>query len=166
VRAIFKEFTMSDFYIEEEEFTTQFNGKTIKRIAQQARPYWRRMVAFLCLIGVVSFQDAVFTLINKLIIDQGIIPGNLSRLTQLYTIYGCMVVVQAAAVFGFIYLAVTLGQQLQYDLRNKMFNHLQSLSLSYYSKTPVGWIMSRVTSDASRIADLTTWGMIDLPGRA
>jgi ATP-binding cassette subfamily B protein len=54
-----------------------------------------------------------------------------------------------------------LGQRIQYDLRRKMFNHLQSLSLSYYGKTPVGWIMSRVTSDSSRISELITWGLID-----
>jgi ATP-binding cassette, subfamily B, bacterial len=42
-----------------------------------------------------------------------------------------------------------------------MFNHLQSLSLSYYSKTPVGWIMARVNSDSDRVADLVTWGLLD-----
>ena len=42
-----------------------------------------------------------------------------------------------------------------------MFNHLQDLSLSYYSQTPVGWIMSRVTSDSDRVADLVTWGLVD-----
>ncbi|MEI7989864.1 MAG: ABC transporter ATP-binding protein, partial [Chloroflexota bacterium] len=41
------------------------------------------------------------------------------------------------------------------------FNHLQDLSLSYYSKTPVGWIMSRVTSDSDRVAELVTWGLVD-----
>ena len=145
---------MSDFYFEEEEFTTQFNGKTIKRIALQARPYWRWMLGFVLLIGFVSLQDSVFTYLSKLIIDQGIIPRNVERMTQLFTIYGGMIVLQVAAIFGFIYVAGTLGQRVQYDLRNLMFHHLQALSLSYYSKTPVGWIMSRVTSDASRIASL------------
>jgi ATP-binding cassette subfamily B protein len=42
-----------------------------------------------------------------------------------------------------------------------MFNHLQDLSLSYYSRTPVGWIMSRVTSDSERVSDLMTWGLLD-----
>jgi ATP-binding cassette subfamily B protein len=70
--------------------------------------------------------------------------------------------VQAAAVFGFIWLTGILGQRIQYDLRRTMFNHLQELSLGYYGRTPVGWIMSRVTSDASRIADLITWGMLDI----
>jgi ATP-binding cassette subfamily B protein len=153
---------MTDFYFEEEEFTTQFNGETIKRIAVQARPYRRWVIGFLLLIAVVSLQDAVFTYISKLVIDEGIIPGNWERVVHLFTIYAGMILIQAAAVFGFIYLAGILGQRIQYDLRQIMFNHLQSLSLSYYSKTPVGWIMSRVNSDSSRISDLITWGLIDI----
>ncbi|MDX1779304.1 MAG: hypothetical protein R3339_10525, partial [Thermodesulfobacteriota bacterium] len=38
-----------------------------------------------------------------------------------------------------------------------MFVHLQDLSLSYYNRTPIGWIMSRVTSDSERVAELVTW---------
>ena len=65
-------------------------------------------------------------------------------------------------MFAFIYLAGVLGERVRYDLRKKTFNHLQDLSLTYYSKTPVGWIMSRVTSDTVRIAELVTWGMLDV----
>jgi ATP-binding cassette subfamily B protein len=54
-----------------------------------------------------------------------------------------------------------LGERIRYDLRKKLFNHLQDLSLSYFSQTPVGWIMSRVTSDTERVADLMTWGLLD-----
>jgi ATP-binding cassette subfamily B protein len=153
---------MSDFHFEEEDFKTQFSGKTIKRIAQQAQPYWKWVTGFLLLIGVVSFQDAVFTYISKMIIDEGIVPGDRARLTQLISIYTGMIFIQAAAVFGFIYLAGILGERIQYDLRRKLFNHLQALSFSYFDKTPVGWIMSRVTSDSSRIAELVTWGLIDI----
>jgi ATP-binding cassette subfamily B protein len=69
--------------------------------------------------------------------------------------------VQAGAVFLFIYLAGILGERIRYDLRRKMFVHLQALSLDYYSKTPVGWIMARVTSDSEKVADLITWGAVD-----
>jgi ATP-binding cassette subfamily B protein len=65
-------------------------------------------------------------------------------------------------VFSFIYLAGVLGERIRYDLRKKMFNHLQALSLSYFDRTPVGWIMSRVTSDSDRVAELTTWGLLDI----
>jgi ATP-binding cassette subfamily B protein len=153
---------MSDYYFEEEEFTTEFNGQTLKRIAKQVQPYWRWVVGFVLLISLVSFQDSVFTYISKLIIDQGIVPADMQRLAQLFTLYASLTLVQAAAVFGFIYLAGVLGQHIQYDMREMLFKHLQALSLSYYSKTPVGWIMSRVTSDSSRISDLITWGLIDI----
>jgi ATP-binding cassette subfamily B protein len=43
-----------------------------------------------------------------------------------------------------------------------MFNHLQELSFSYFDRTPVGWIISRVTSDSSRMAELVTWGLLDV----
>ena len=47
------------------------------------------------------------------------------------------------------------------ELRKQLFNHLQQLSLSYFSNTPLGWIMSRVTSDTEKLAELLTWGIID-----
>lgn len=150
-----------DYQFEEEEFTTQFNGKTIKRIAAQAKPYKLWVIGFILFVALVSVNDAVFTYISKLIIDEGIIPADTTRMTELFVLYAILIVFQAAAVFGFIVLAGMLGQRIQYDLRRKMFNHLQQLSLSYYSKTPVGWIMSRVTSDSSRISELITWGLID-----
>ncbi len=65
-------------------------------------------------------------------------------------------------MFGFIYLTGVLGEMVRYDLRRKLFDHLQQLSFSYFDKTPVGWIMSRVTSDTERIADLVTWGLLDI----
>jgi ATP-binding cassette subfamily B protein len=68
---------------------------------------------------------------------------------------------QAAGVFTFIYLAGLLGERIQYDLRRSMFTRLQELSFSYFDRTPVGWIMSRVTSDPSKVADLVTWGLLD-----
>jgi ATP-binding cassette subfamily B protein len=152
---------MSDVYFEEEEFSTQFNGQTLKRILAQTKPYRTWVIGFLVLIALVSFQDSFFTYISKLIIDEGIIAGDKERLIQLITLYASLIVVQAVAVFGFIFLAGILGERVRYDLRRQMFSHLQGLSLSYYSKTPVGWIMSRVTSDASRISELVTWGLID-----
>jgi len=152
---------VSDEYLEEEEFTTQFNGKTFRRILGLTRPHLRWVIGFLIAIALVSGLDSLFTYISKLIIDDGIIAQNKPELYRLLTIYGSLTLVQAAAVFGFVFLAGVLGERVRYDLRQRMFNHLQQLSLSYFSRTPVGWIMSRVTSDTERVADLVTWGLLD-----
>ncbi|MEW6178569.1 MAG: ABC transporter ATP-binding protein [Chloroflexota bacterium] len=153
---------MSLNYFEEEEFKTQFNGQTLRRILALTRPHWRWVVGFLITIALVSGLDSVFTYLSKLIIDNGILAQNRSELYRLLVIYGSLGFVQASGVFCFIYLAGVLGERVRYDLRQKMFNHLQGLSLSYFSRTPVGWIMSRVTSDSERVADLVTWGLLDV----
>ncbi len=153
---------MTDEYYEEEEFTSQFNGKTILRILSLTKPHWKWVVGFLAAVSVVSFLDAYFTYLSKQIIDLGIVPGDKEVLYDLVIRYGLLILVQSAAVFIFIYLTGILGERIRYDLRRSLFNHLQDLSLSYYSRTPVGWIMSRVTSDTDKVADLVTWGLLDM----
>jgi len=148
-------------YFEEEDFATEFNGKTLRRILAQTLPYWRWVAGFLVMISIVAFLDAYFTFLSKRIVDEGIVAGNRTALIHIVTQYGALIVVQAGAVFSMIYLTGVLGERVRYDLRRRLFNHLQSLSLSYYSRTPVGWIMSRVTSDTERVADLLTWGILD-----
>ncbi len=152
---------MSTTYYEEEEFTSQFNENILLRILAQMKPHWQWMVGMLFAVLMVSFMDAYFTFLSKRIIDEGIVAGNKTALNQIIVTYGSMIVFQAICVFGFIYLVGILGERIRYDLRKKLFNNLQELSLSYYSRTPVGWIMSRVTSDTERVSELVTWGLLD-----
>ncbi len=154
---------MSDEYrFEEEEFDTQFNGQTVLRIVKQGLKHWPLMVLFLFTVGMVSFLDSYFTFLSKRIMDEGIIAGDVSALTSIIIQYGALILVQSVMVFGFITAAGFLGERVQYDLRKSMFNRLQELSLSYFDRTPVGWLMSRVTSDAQRVGDLVSWGFLDI----
>ena len=152
---------MSDYEFEEEEFSTQFNGSTLRRIAGQLRPHWRWVILFLAAVATVSFFDAYFTFLQKRIVDEGILARDVPALYRIILQYGLLAVIQGVAVFAMIYLVGLMGERVRYDLRQLMFNHLQGLSLSYYSHTPVGWIMSRVTSDSDRVAELITWGLLD-----
>lgn len=153
---------MSDSYFDEEEFaTSQFDARTLRRILALTRPHWKMVAGFLLSIAVVATLDSFFTYLSKRMIDEAIVPANPAALTGILSIYGGLMLVQALGVFGFIYLVATVGERIRYELRQKLFNHLQQLSLAYYSRTPVGWIMSRVTSDTERVAELVTWGLID-----
>jgi len=113
-------------------------------------------------IALVSAMDSYFTFLSKQIVDEGIMAGDRAALTRIVAIYSALIVVQAVGVFVFIFLTGILGERIQYDLRQKMFNRLQDLSFSYFDRTPVGWIISRVTSDSGRIAELVTWGLLDV----
>jgi len=152
---------LSDSYFDEEEFDSKFDGRTLVRILGLVKPHWRWVAGFLAAIGVVSIMESYLTYLTKRIIDEAIIPRNADALWSIIAVYGVIVVIFAVMVFSFIFLAGILGHRVQYDMRQKMFNHLQRLSFSYYDRTPVGWIMSRLTSDTERISELVTWGMLD-----
>ena len=152
---------MSTNEFEEEEFSTQFSGGTLRRIAGQLRAHWRRVATFLAAVAFVSFFDAYLTYVQKRIVDEGILAHNPAALLSVITQYGLIICLQSVAVFIMIYAVGLLGERVRYDLRQLMFNHLQELSLSYFSRTPVGWIMARVTSDSDRVAELVTWGALD-----
>lgn len=149
-------------HFEEEEFDTQFNGQTVLRIARQGLHHWPLMFVYLFSISMTAVLDGYFTFLSKRIIDEGILAGDAAQLWQLVIQYGLLIVVQALMVMGFIIGAARLGERVQYDLRKKMFARLQELSLSYYDRTPLGWLMSRLTSDATRVGDLVSWGFLDL----
>lgn len=148
-------------YYEEEEFSGEISGGVLSRIARLLKPHWRSVAGFIVTIVIVSMLDAYFTFLSKRIIDEGILQGNVDALVNILTRYAALIIVQSVGIFGFVFLAGVLGERIRYDLRQMLFNHLQSLSLSYYSRTPVGWIMSRVTNDTERVAELVTWGLID-----
>ena len=145
----------------EEEFSGKLSSSLTKRILALLKPHWLWVVGFLITIIIVSILDAYFTYLSKQIIDQGILAGDKGTLYRVLNRYGSLILIQAAATFGFVYLVGVLGERIRYDLRQKLFNHLQKLSLSYYSQTPVGWIISRVTNDTERVAELMTWGLLD-----
>jgi len=153
---------MTTPYFEEEEFTTQFNGRVILRILSLVKRHWIWIIGFLAMVMLVSVLDSYFTFLSKRIIDEGIVAQDFVALRQIVIRYGSFILLQAMGIFGFIYLAGVLGERVRYDLRQKLFDHLQELSLSYYNRTPVGWIMSRVTSDTERVAQLVTWGFLDI----
>ncbi len=155
---------MSDEIIEleEEEYTSPLTLPVIRRIGELLKPHWLWVIGFFVTIALTSWLDAYFTFINKQFVDQGISLKDPLRLMNLATLYGGLILIQAVFVFAFIYLAGVLGERIQYDLRKMLFNHLQKLSLSFYSQNAVGRLMARVTSDTGRVSDLVTWGIVDV----
>ncbi len=147
--------------LEEKEYG-KLTNKILGRLLQLLKPHWKWVLGFLICIAAVSGIDSYTTYLSKQIIDQGIIAGSREAIVNTVLQYGGLILIQALSVFGFIYLVGVLAERVRYDLRKKMFNHLQQLSLSYFSQTPVGWIMARLTSDTERLSDLMTWGILDV----
>lgn len=153
---------MAEMHFEEEEFDAKFNAHTVLRVIKLAGKHWKLLVGFIALIGMTSLTESTFNYLIKLVIDRGIVAGDTAYFAKLMAFYALLSMVFGGFVFGFIYCAGYLGELIAYDLRKQLFSHLQQLSFSYFDKTPVGWLMSRVTSDTVRIADFATWMLLDL----
>ena len=153
---------MIDDELEEELKTRRMSRKTLQRMVGQMRPHRRSVVGFVVAVAIVSILDAFYSYIRKGVVDQVIMAGDRTALAPLLAAYTATALIQAVSVLAFIYLVGTLGERVQYDLRQQMFSHLQDLSFAYFDRTPVGWIMARVTSDSERIAQLVTWGLLDV----
>jgi ATP-binding cassette subfamily B protein len=146
--------------LEEKEYG-KLTGKVFGRLLGLLAPHWKQVLGYLLCIAIVSGIDSYTTFLSKRIIDDGITAGNPDAIVKTALLYGAVILVQAAATFGFIYLVGVMAERVRYEMRKQMFNHLQHLSLSYFSQTPVGWIMSRLTSDTERLSDLLSWGLLD-----
>ncbi len=153
---------MSTYYDENElDDEVNLQSGVLSRLLKLLKPYWVLVVLGILSIALVSWLDAYYTVLNKRIIDEGILTRDIETMTRLFWNYGFIVLGQVVAFFVMLLCVGVQGERLRYDLRKRLFNHLQSLSLSYFSKTPIGWIMSRVTSDTEKMGDLLTWGIID-----
>ncbi len=154
---------MSQHYDENElDDEVHITTGVMKRLLSVVKSHWKALL--LGMVGVISVSllDSYFNIISKNIIDQGILMGDKSALLRLLGLYMGILALSCIGFFIFIYSTSIMGEKLRYELRMKIFKHLQKLSLSYFSKTPLGWIMSRVTSDTERMGELLSWGIVDI----
>lgn len=153
---------MTELHFEEEEFTSKLSGKILRRIFSAVTTYKLLLTGLLVFIALGSISETVFTYLIKNAVDEGIVSGDLKAFARYMYMYGALAFAMAVWVFGLVASAGYLGERMAYDLRRDLFGHLQKLSFSYFDKTPVGWIMARVTSDTGRIAELVSWMLVDL----
>ncbi|MCL2759651.1 MAG: ABC transporter ATP-binding protein/permease [Treponema sp.] len=150
---------MSDYeYI---EYNKPLSLKVWKKMLPFIVTEKKNLITCVILMFLVAIIDIAFPLILGYAIKNNIEPQTVDGIWVLLSISAALVIFQAITVFIFISIGVRADCGICRCLRNAVFTHLQKLSLSYYSKTPVGYLMARTNSDTSRIGDIVAWGLID-----
>ena len=144
---------------EEKQISLPFFG--VPRLFPFLKPYrWR--IAFMILLGGLSSAiDALYPLFNRYALDHFIADRTLAGIGVFIALYVCLVLVQAVVNFKSTSDCGRLEVTVNKDLRNAAFNHLQTLSFSYYNQNSVGYIHSRVMSDTGLIGELVSWRMMN-----
>ena len=153
---------MSTNIYKEEEYTKRFDFKLWKQIFQYALNYKKYLILIISVMILTAAVEGAFPYMTKYAIDHFIAEKTTENIGAFIAVFVGLLLVQTANIFLFIDLAGKVETLLVYDIRKDTFNRLQHLSFSYYDKTPVGWIMARMTSDCQKLGSVIAWGMVDI----
>ncbi|MCB0838703.1 MAG: hypothetical protein KDD99_18655, partial [Bacteroidetes bacterium] len=155
----------------------EFNRKRalwpfLKRIFTISFRYKKWMWFLGASTAIVALADGLFPLFWLKYIDQWITPSveafqqNQTVSSDGFLTYGLLFIglflCQALGIGGFIFASGRLKEHVIFDLRNQMFDRLQYLSHSFYDHASIGHLAIRLTSDAKKVSQVISWGLVEL----
>ncbi|MCX7948504.1 MAG: ABC transporter ATP-binding protein/permease [Treponemataceae bacterium] len=151
---------------EEKEYSSKFDVKVWKKIFRFGSALFPIIGGLVIIMIGVAILDGVFPQMTRYAIDTLIpalgTPGMEGRIAAFVLRYGLLALLQGFNVWALIMVAGIIEVRLCYILRDRAFHRLQELSFSYFDRTPAGWIIARLTSDAQKLGDTIAWGIVDL----
>lgn len=147
---------------EEQEYKKPFSFQVWAKMLPFFKPYKKYFVITIGLNLLLAGIDVLVPLFQSYAIDHFIVPDTLDGIAIFAGVYIGLIVLQTVFVYVSVHTATTIEMCVGKDLKWAQFDHLQTLSFSYYNTTPVGYIHARVMSDTLKIAGMTAWGLVDM----
>lgn len=149
-------------HLDEKEYAEKISLSLWKRLFSLAYPYRYLMLQLGLADVVLGLGETVFPLLTRYAIDHFIGQNTLSGLVPFVCLSVFLAALLSFCVWLFIKQAGRIEQSISYDVRKQSFHRLQQLSFSYYDRTPVGYIMARMTSDTARLSETIAWSLVDV----
>ena len=136
--------------------------KDLLRLRKLLRPYlWQVLLSLLVLLLVTAARLVVPAIIGN-VIDYGLSGGDERYLVTAALVILAIGLVRALLSFVQTYLGAWIAQHISFDLRNRLYDHIQHLSFSYHDRTQTGQLISRCIEDVSSVQQFTGSGMVEL----
>jgi ABC-type multidrug transport system fused ATPase/permease subunit len=136
----------------------------LRRLLGFVLPYWPRLVAAFLFMLVTTVAGLLVPYLTRIIIDVNIVERDLSGLGRNGLLLGLALAATYGAAAGQTFILARLGQRVLFNLRTRLFEHLQKLSVAYHDSHIVGVTVSRVMNDVAVINNLLSEGLITLVG--
>ncbi|HEX9090758.1 MAG TPA: ABC transporter ATP-binding protein [Anaerolineales bacterium] len=130
------------------------------RLFKFTRPYRTPLLIAVLMMLLSSGASVAGPYLVKVALDSGLGAGSLPTLRNAVILYLILAIVQWGATYIRVNLMVRVGQSIIYDLRAQLFEHLQQLSLSFYSRYSVGRVITRVINDVGVLREFLTWAVL------
>ena len=144
----------------EELYDKNVDPQTAKRLITFTQPYSLRLIISAALMLIASAASVAGPYFVKIAIDSGINAGNTVILSSTILAYLGVSVIQWIGTYYRVNIMAWVGQSIIYDLRKKLFAHLQDLSLGFYSRYSVGRVITRAINDVETLRDFLTWAVL------
>lgn len=148
-------------HFEEQEYSKRIDINTFRKLFVFAKPYKKEIIILIIQMVLLALVDAIFPKLNQYAIDLFAVKHSLDGFVPYCLIAVALVAFQAYNVRLMILNAGKVEYGIPYDIRKAAFNKLQELSIAYYDRTPVGWIVARLTSDVNRLGVTLSWHLVD-----
>jgi ATP-binding cassette subfamily B protein len=139
-----------------------FNIKPWLKLGSFFMPYSKKIAGIVIFMLITALMDLSIPLLQKYAVDNFIVKNSTEGLGTFVLVYCFVLLTMAFSVIIFARFAIVVEMHIGKDLRKEIFSHLQSLSISYYNTTPVGYIISRTLSDTNKIGTMIAWGLVDI----
>ncbi len=133
----------------------------LNKLLPYLKPYRYTILSMVALGLLTSSVDILWPLFQQYALDEFIGKGTLNGLGVFIACYVVCLLGQVIMSFISCYQANEVEMYVGRDLKRLSFNHLQTLSFSYYNQNSVGYIHARVMSDTGRIGGLVSWSLMD-----
>ena len=144
----------------EEQLNKAYDPKVVRGLMPFFKPYLRQSLIALGLMTVATLTSVAGPYFVKVAVDSGITAGNPSILRQTILLYLLVSIIQWGTNYIRVLIMARVGQHILYDVRTAMFEHLQKLSLSFYSRYSVGRVITRVINDVGTLREFVTWAVL------
>ena len=145
---------------EEEELGKPIDSALLKRLLVFVKPYKKFVVLAVILTISISGLAAIRPAFTQMAVDDYITKGDIPGLQFIILLFGLSLVLQGVIQYGMTYLTSWIGQNITFDLRRKIFNHILNLNLKYFDKNPIGRLVTRVTNDIEVLFEVFSSGIV------
>ncbi len=148
--------------LHEDEFQARLDAGLWWKVFQHALRLKRFLLPLALTAMGIAALDASFAQVTRFTIDAVVQHGARAALTPYLGLYLALTALLSAGVWVFIELAGKISNHLSHDIRRLCFDRLQELEFAFYDHRPIGWLITRLTSDCDRLARIIAWGFLDL----
>ena len=138
--------------------------KLLGRVMHYVKPYRATFIIAAFLTIFLAANALVQPILIQKTLDNHILTDDYNGLVFMVGLMIAQLVIQTVAQYYQTYLTNSLGQSVIRDLRIDVFNHITSLRLKYFDRTPIGMLITRTVSDLETIADIFSEGLISIMG--